>query len=55
MERLRLRERIEHALSNEEKAVFATGEPAWIQKGLVYNSIIPFKATLRCQQCHSVA
>jgi len=54
MARLRLREALEHPLTPEEKEVFDTGQPAWIQKGLVYNSIIPFKSTSRCQQCHNV-
>jgi hypothetical protein len=47
MARLRLREGLEHPLTPEEKSVFITGQPAWIQKGLVYNSIIPFKSTSR--------
>ena len=54
MARLRIREQLEHPLSPEERAVFTTGQPAWQQKGMVYNSVIPFISTARCQQCHDV-
>ncbi len=52
--RLRIREQLEHPLSPEEKGVFVTAQPYWQQKGMTYNSVIPFIATARCQQCHSV-
>lgn len=52
--RLRLREQLEHPLSADERRVFVTGEPFWEQKGMVFNSVIPFTSTSRCRQCHNV-
>lgn len=54
IERLRKREQSIPALSPEEQIVFQTGNPIWEKRGQLFNAIIPFTATAKCQRCHEV-
>jgi len=54
LKRLHNREQSVGELTDEEQNVLKTGEPLWLQKGTMFNAIIPFRATAKCQQCHAV-
>lgn len=52
--RLRRREALQPKLDNDEAAVVRSGNPAWKRMSNIFNAVIPFQATAKCQQCHRV-
>ncbi|MBI1803299.1 MAG: HAMP domain-containing histidine kinase [Ignavibacteriae bacterium] len=54
MSRLQKREHEAAILTSEEQEVFRTGQTTWKRSEGMYNAIIPFRATEKCQNCHSV-